>query len=53
MATGKYSSMLIDTNGKENEGGSGGQRKIADLINNLGGGAEDEGEENVIEEDDN
>ena len=44
--------MLVDTNGKENEGGNG-QRKIADLINNLGGGADDEGEENVIEEDDN
>ena len=53
--TGKYSSLYLESQGKPEQDGN---KKIASLITNLkgrgGGPGEDgEGEENVIEEDDN
>ena len=57
--TGKYSSLQIESQGNKTDQDSrqGSQKKIASLITNLKGNPredeDDDGEENVIEEDDN
>ncbi len=56
--TGKYSSLYIESQGNKTDHESGAsQKKIASLITTLKGtpkeDGDDEGEENVIEEDDN
>ena len=53
--TGKYSSLYLESLGKTEHDSN---KRITDLISNLKGkgggpGEEDEGQENVIEEDDN
>ena len=53
----KFSSLMVDTQGKGEHDSSfiGGNKKMSELINNVGGAGgeyEDDGDENVIEEDD-
>lgn len=54
--TGKYSSLYLESQGRPEHDSN---KKIAELITNLkgkggyGGDGDDDGEENVIEEDDN
>ena len=56
IGTGKYSSLYIESQGKMDFDSNSQHKKISELITNLKGQAaadDDEGEENVIEEDDN
>ena len=54
IGTGKFSSMQMDSMGKDHESGGSSNKKLSDLISNLGNNnaIDDEGDENVIEEED-
>jgi hypothetical protein len=53
--SGKFSSMHMESMGKadpDHESGASSNKKLSDLISGLGNGVEDDGDENVIEEED-
>ena len=53
VGSNKFSSMMVDTQGKaDHESFMSSNKKVHELISNMGGDNQDDGDENVIEEDD-
>lgn len=51
VGSNKFSSLMVDTQGKLDHDTLS-SKKVSELISNMGAGNPDEGDENVIEEDD-